>query len=45
MNQVKNLSSGEGGGGSGAATRGPNTEDRKSFAQAKADGVDKVRSN
>ena len=40
MSQVKNLSA-EGGGG-GAAARGPNTEDRKSFAKAKADGVDKV---
>jgi replication factor A1 len=36
----KNLSSGEGGGG-GARSRGPNTEDRKTFGQAKADGVDK----
>eukprot|EP01049_Picozoa_sp_SAG25_P010566 SAG25_NODE_1168_length_3709_cov_2.159280_4_plen_105_part_00 len=42
MNQVKNMSgNGQGSGGS-AASRGPNTENRKSFSQAKMDGVDKV---
>ena len=35
----KNLS--EGGGGGGARAQGPNTEDRKTFGQAKSDGVDK----
>jgi len=42
QSQLKNLSSGDGGSGGGA--RGPNTENRKNFAKAKSDGVDKVGS-
>ena len=43
MQGVKNLSANTGGAGAGQAQRGPNTENRKSFAKAKSDGIDKVR--